>query len=67
MNCVKCRVEYLGHDNCPIGDVFPDFICKKCQPDGLNLCAECDSLFISSDMDWEAYDKGSAYCKGCNE
>ena len=65
--CKICHVTILGKYSDPICDEYPDFICKKCQPDGLNLCAECGDLFIDSDMNWESYDKGNSYCNQCGE
>jgi hypothetical protein len=65
--CKKCHVTILGKYSDPIGDEYPDFICKKCQPDGLNLCTECGDLFIDSDMNWESYDKGNSYCNQCGD
>ena len=67
VKCKRCWITVLGKRDDPIADEYPDFLCKKCQPDGLNLCAECGGLFIDSDMDWEAYDKGNSYCKDCGE
>jgi len=69
MNCIRCRVVYLGEYDDPISDEYPDFLCKKCQPDGFNLCAECGELFIDTDMDWGSYDSkdGRSYCKDCGK